>query len=100
MSGSPGWSKVTPALRFTDFSGRSGCAPHVWASGELTGNVRTSTQVGAPFLNTRLWPVFDKYSCMRGGARNPVLTEPRRARPRDTANRIASFPSDVEPKSV
>jgi hypothetical protein len=52
------------------------------------------------------WPemkfvaVDEKNSWPSDGARNPVLTAPRRANRRTGSNRAESLPVDVEPKSL
>ena len=74
----------------------SGLAPSAPASFEFAGNVLMSN--GTP--PTKFVAVDEKYSCISDGARNPVLADPRSARPFASCRRVDTLPVVVDPKSL
>ena len=80
----------------TDVSGVSGFAPRAFATGSLTGKVLFSN--GTPPM--KFVAVELNHCCAKCGARNPVLTDARIANGFVIANRVASFPVLLLPKSL
>ena len=87
---------VAPMLLLSEVSGLSACAPSALATGSVTGNVLFSN--GTPL--TKFVEVALNHCCAKCGARNPVLTDARIANGFVIANRVASFPVLLLPKSL
>jgi hypothetical protein len=82
--------------KFRDVSALSGEEPSASASGDEAVNVLMSN--GTPA--TKLVAVEENHSCISEGARKPVLTDPRSARPCTTWSREENLPVVVDPKSL